>query len=259
MTDSLEGRCAVVTGSGRGIGASIAIKLAAAGCNVVVNARASASDAESVAEQARHAGADTIVVMADVSNPEDVRKLAALSIERFGHIDILVNNVGISPMMELDKTTDELWRMVIDTSLSSAFYCTREFIAGMRDRRWGRVINIGGQAGIRGTKYKTANSAAKAGIIGLTRAISNEYASFGVTCNHIGPGHMTSNHELKYYPDSTLNLEPDRYNVEASSKIPVGRVGSPEEIAAMCRFLVSEDAAYITGQTILVNGGILFT
>jgi 3-oxoacyl-[acyl-carrier protein] reductase len=254
---TLEGRTALVTGSGRNIGAAIALALAEEGANVVVNVRHSLEEGERVTALIRERGVEAELIPADVSDSSEVKRLAQSALSRFERIDILVNNVGISPMMRMDEMTDDFWDLVLRTSLSSAFYCMRELVGGMAANGWGRVVNIGGQAGIRGTRFKTANAAAKAGIIGLTRAVANEWAEHGITCNHIGPGSLEEVHELVYYEDRTRELDPTRRERLAAT-IPAGRLGTAQDIADACAFLVSDKASYITGQTLLVNGGMMF-
>jgi 3-oxoacyl-[acyl-carrier protein] reductase len=257
MFGTLEGRTALVTGSGRNIGAAIAKALSGAGANVVLNVRASIDDGQRVRDEILAAGGRCALIVADVSDSAQVERMTKEAVDEFGTIDILVNNVGVSPMTPLAKTTDEDWNFVLRTSLSSAFFCIRAVIEPMVERRWGRIINIGGQASLRGTKFKAANAAAKGGIVGLTREVSNEFAEFGVTCNHIGPGTMERAHELVYYRDETTDLDPNRKE-RLTKTIPVGRPGHPDEIAGVCLFLSSDAGAYITGQTILVNGGMMF-
>ncbi len=253
----LQGKTAVVTGSGRNIGEAIAKTLAQKGVNIVVNVRGSVADGERVTEEIRAMGVDAMLAVADVTDSAQVQKMADRVFDRFGGVDILVNNVGIAPMCRLQETTDEFWDFVLRTSLTSAFYCTRAFVGSMVEQRWGRIINIGGQSGIRGTKFKSANAAAKHGIIGFTRSVSNEFAEFGITCNHVGPGHLEKSHEVVYYENHIDDLNPT-FRKDQLAKVPVGRYGTAEEVAATAAFLISDEAAYITGQTILLNGGVLF-
>lgn len=253
----LAGKTALVTGSGRNIGAAIAMRLGAMGARVAVNVRASLDEGKQVCAELERAGVECVLLPADVSRPDEVRRLAE-QIAAFGRVDILVNNVGISPMMTIAETSDEFWQLVLQTSLSSAFYCIRAFSPGMVEAGWGRIINIGGVAGIRGTKFKTANAAAKAGLSGLTRATSNELAEFGVTCNFVGPGHLESMHDKKYYEDGSDTVDPGFYQRWAAA-IPAKRLGTADDVARGCAFLASPDADYITGQTMLINGGMFFT
>lgn len=252
----LVGRNALITGSGRNIGAAIARAFAAEGANIVVNVRASVTEGEAVVAAVRALGRKCILSVADVT---DSRQVAAMAEEaaQLGPIDILVNSVGIAPMAPLKDTTDERWDQVLKTSLFSVFYCTRQFIEPMKSRRWGRIINIGGVAGIRGSKYKSANAAAKAGVIGFTRAISNEFSEFGITCNHVAPGHMENTPKPVEW-DQQPTMDPDYYDRWIREHVPVGRRGRAEEIADMCVYLASDKGSYITGQTIPINGGMVF-
>ncbi|HLJ58463.1 MAG TPA: SDR family oxidoreductase [bacterium] len=254
---ALRGKWALVTGSGRNIGAAVADALAREGVNVVVNVRAARAEGEAVVNALTGRGVDACLVVADVSNPDQVRALGREVLERTGGIDILVNNVGIAPMHRLRETTDEQWDLILRTSLFSAFYCVRELVDAMVGRRWGRIVNVGGQAGLRGTKYKSANAAAKGGLVGFTRAVANEFAEFGITCNHVAPGLLERSHERPYYDDETGALDPE-FRRRWLDRVPAGRPGSAEEVAAVCAFLCSEAAGYVTGQTILVNGGMMF-
>lgn len=253
----LRGRNALITGSGRNIGAAIARLFAREGANVAVNVKSSIAEGEKVVGEVRATGVNAELFVADVTDSSQVRKMATSAATRFGAIDILVNCVGIAPMARLRDTTDERWEQVLKTSLYSAFYCTREFVEPMVARRWGRVINIGGVAGIRGSKYKCANAAAKAGVIGFTRAIANEFGEFGVTCNHVAPGHM-ENVPRPVEWDQQPKLDPEYYDRWVKEHVPLGRRGRAEEVAEMCVFLASEKGGYITGQSILVNGGMVF-
>lgn len=252
----LAGRTALITGSGRNIGAAIAKAFAAEGAAVVINVRTSIGEGEAVLADLQRMGAKCRLVVADVTNSAGVRRLAE-GAAGIGPVDILVNSVGIAPMSKLKDTTDERWEQVLRTSLFSVFYCTREFVEPMAAKRWGRIINIGGVAGIRGSKYKSANAAAKAGVIGFTRAISNEFSEFGVTCNHVAPGHMENTPKPVEW-DQQPHMDPDYYDRWIREHVPVGRRGRADEIADMCVHLASEKGSYITGQTIPINGGMVF-
>ena len=254
----LRGRVATVTGSGRNIGAAVAKGLAARGAAVMVNVRSSEEQGRGVVERIRKAGcgAATLVV-ADVSTESGAERLIDACLQEHGRLDILVNNVGIAPMHRIEDTTRDIWEQVLRTSLSSAFFCIRKSLPAMSAQGWGRIVNVGGQAGLRGTPFKVANAAAKAGLIGLTRAVANEVADRGITCNHVGPGLLESSHERPYYPSEADQLDPDFRNRWLRS-VPIGRRGTAEDVAAACLFLASEEASYITGQTLLVNGGMMF-
>lgn len=252
----LKGRNALITGSGRNLGAAVATAFAREGANIVVNVRSSIAEGESTVESVLRLGRKAILVVADVTDSKQVQEMAKQAAE-LGHIDILVNSVGIAPMSRLRDTTDDRWDQVLKTSLYSAFYCTRQFVDPMVGRKWGRIINIGGVAGIRGSKYKSANAAAKAGLIGFTRAIANEFGEFGITCNHVAPGHMENTPKAVEW-DQQPALDPDYFDRWIKEHVPIGRRGRAEEVAEMCNYLASDMGAYITGQSLLVNGGMVF-
>jgi len=253
----LSGRNALITGSGRNIGAAIARAFAKEGANIVVNVRSSIAEGEAVAADVRALGRKCALLVADVTDSSQVKKMAAQAVAELGPIDILVNSVGIAPMARLKDTTDERWDQVLKTSLFSVFYCSRELVEPMKERGWGRIINIGGVAGIRGSKFKSANAAAKAGVIGFTRAVSNEFSEFGITCNHVAPGHM-ENIPKPVDWDQQPHMDPDYYDRWIREHVPVGRRGRAQEIADMCVYLASDKGSYITGQTIPINGGMVF-
>lgn len=253
----LRGRNALITGSGRNLGAAIARLCAREGANVIVNVRSSIGEGEQVVKDVRAAGRKSELLVADVTDSAQVREMAGKAIALLGHIDILVNCVGIAPMARMADTTDERWEQVLKTSLYSVFYCTREFVEPMVERKWGRIINIGGVAGIRGSKYKSANAAAKAGVIGFTRATANEFGEHGITCNHVAPGHMEAIPKAVEW-DQQPKLDPDYYDRWVKEHVPLQRRGKADEVAEMTVFLASEKGSYITGQSILVNGGMVF-
>ncbi len=253
----LRGRNALITGSGRNLGAAVARLFAREGANVIVNVKSSISEGEQVVKDVRAAGRKSELLVADVTNSQQVGEMAAKAVGLFGNIDILVNCVGIAPMARLQDMTDERWEQVLRTSLYSVFYCTREFVQPMVGGKWGRIINIGGVAGIRGSKFKSANAAAKAGVIGFTRAIANEFGEHNITCNHVAPGHMEAIPKAVEW-DQQPQLDPQYYDRWVKDHVPLQRRGRADEVAEMCVFLSSEKGSYITGQTILVNGGMVF-
>ena len=253
----LKGHVALITGSGRNIGAAIAQSFAREGADVVINVRSSVAEGEETVRAVRALGRKAQLIVADVTDSGQVRSMAEQAAREFGVVDILVNSVGIAPMSKLLYTTDERWEQVMKTSLYSAFYCIREFAKPMMDKKWGRIINIGGVAGIRGSKYKSANAAAKAGVIGFTRAISNEFSAFGITCNHVAPGHM-ENVPKSVEWDQQPAMDPDYYDRWIREHVPVGRRGHAQEIADISLYLASDKGSYITGQTIPINGGMVF-
>ncbi|MGG6239106.1 3-oxoacyl-[acyl-carrier-protein] reductase [Nodosilinea sp. AN01ver1] len=244
---SLEGQVAVVTGASRGIGRAVAIALAAAGAQVVVNyARSSAAADEVVAEIAK-GGGSAVAIQADVSKADQVDALIAGTLEKFGRVDILVNNAGITRDTLLLRMKPEDWQAVIDLNLTGVFLCTRAVAKIMLKQRSGRIINIASVAGQMGNPGQANYSAAKAGVIGFTKTVAKELASRGVTANAVAPGFIET--------DMTGELN----NTEDILKfIPLGRFGQPEDIAGMVRFLAADPAAaYITGQVFNVDGGMV--
>ncbi len=242
----LGGRVAIVTGSSRGIGRAVAVRLAERGARVAVNYAANASAAEAVAREI--GGGRCIVVQADVRKEADVRRLVEETLEAFGRIDILVNNAGTIKDELLLRMSEEDWDEVMDLDLRAAFLCTKACLRPMLRQRWGRIINISSIGGIVGNAGQANYSAAKAGLIGLTKAVAKEVATRNITANVVAPGFVKT--------DATDALS------EAQKKallvqIPLGRVASPEEIAPAVAFLASEEAAYITGHVLNVDGGVV--
>jgi 3-oxoacyl-[acyl-carrier protein] reductase len=235
---SLQGKQALVTGASRGIGRAIALELAGAGASVVVGYRSSENEAEAVA---REAGGRA--VQADVSDPEAAAKL----VEDAGELDILVNNAGLTRDGLIARMPDADWRDVVDTNLSSVFYTCRAVARSMMKRRSGSIVNISSVVGLRGNPGQANYSASKAGIIGLTKALARELGGRGVRANVIAPG----------YIHSRLTDEiSDEMRTLMLQNTPLGRLGEPEDVAGAVRFLCSDAAAYITGEVLLVDGGL---
>ncbi|WP_159586688.1 SDR family NAD(P)-dependent oxidoreductase [Chelativorans xinjiangense] len=254
MDSGLSGKVALVTGSSRSIGAEIVRALARDGADVVVNVRTAGGEAEAVAEECRGAGVRATVVVADVSSDEGTKALAAGALDAFGRVDILVNNVGASPRMPFLDMAYEDWSTLFDINANSMFRMCKLIVPQMVERGWGRIINMGGHAhiNIHGTGVHV--KATKAAVVGLTRGLAGELAQHGITANVVAPHAIdTPPRHNKYYRDNDPKWDPVSRGVD---KIPVGRLGKPAEIAALIRFLCSDDAAYLTGQTYLVNGGI---
>lgn len=239
---SLTGKTAFVSGSGRNIGRAIAVHLARQGCNVVVNGSADRDAAEATAAMVEAEGPQAMVAMGDVGQPGTVTAMAAAALERFGSIDILVNNAARRPHKPFLEMTDDDWHSVVDTALSSVFYTSRAFLPGMVDKGWGRIINFAGMKAIKGYFEGAPISAAKHGIWGVTKALSTEFAPKGITVNCISPGQIRK--------DTATQDDPAR-----AAKIPTGFMGQPDDIAAMAAFLASPQARFVTGQMIAVNGG----
>lgn len=244
---------ALVTGSSRGIGKAIAMNLAQSGFKVAVNYynkgdelqnRAEALEVLAAIEAQGGAG---IILGADVSDPAEAAGLIEKTVELLGRIDVLVNNAGINKDQLLIRITDAQWHEVINTNLSSAFYCSKAAIKYMMKKRYGRIINISSVVGLAGNAGQAHYSASKAGLLGFTYSIAKEYGPRGITANAVAPGYIES--------DMTNGLPP-----EVSSKmveqIPAGRLGTPEDVAALVAFLASPAASYINGQVIRIDGGM---
>ena len=255
---SIKGKTALVTGSSRSLGKSIAISLAKSGANVVINHRDSEDEAIEVAKEIEDLGVQSLVVQAEVSKKDDVLKMSETVHEKFGGVDILVNNVGTSAMVPFLDMTDEDWHQIIGINLHSFFYCTQTFIRHMVKNQWGRIINITGHASLRGSPFAAHTVAGKGGAVGFTRSIATEFADQGITCNNVAPGHMDTPPRRPYYTQLKEEVGQEWYGGWIS-KIPMKKLGDPDEFGALCAFLASENASYITGQMFLVNGGIMYS
>lgn len=244
---SLRGQVALVTGASRGIGRAIALDLAKYGATVVVNYAASSGAADAVVETIAKAGGNAIALQADVSKADQVDALVNGIIEKFGRLDVLVNNAGITRDTLLLRMKQEDWQAVIDLNLTGVFLCTKAVSKIMLKQRSGRIISITSVAGLMGNPGQSNYSAAKAGVIGFTKSVAKEFAPRGITVNAIAPGFIET--------DMTSELG----NTEEILKfIPLNRFGKAEEIAGMARFLAADPAAaYITGQVFNVDGGMV--
>ena len=245
----LEGRVALVTGGSRGIGAAVAKRLAAEGASVVVNYAGRADAASEVVSAIEDAKGSALAVRADVSDSASCSALVQAAVARFGRIDILVNNAGITRDGLLVRMSDEDWASVIQTNLSGAFYLSRAVGKLMMKQRSGSIINMASVVGVMGNAGQVNYAAAKAGLIGMTKSIARELAGRGVRANAIAPGFIAT--------DMTDAL-PEAAREAAVATIAMGRLGTPEDIAAAVAFLASDDSAYITGQVIAVDGGMTF-
>jgi len=248
----LEGRSALITGASRGLGRAIALRFAAAGCDVAINYvaeadRDNADEAEEVAEAVRGLGRRAICVEADVTDVESTRAMVEAAIEAFGKLDILVNNAGITRDRTLKKLEKSDWDAVIAVNLTGAFNCTRAVIDHMRERRSGRIISLASVVGQTGNIGQTNYAASKAGLIGFTKSLAREVARRSITVNAIAPGFIDTE-MTRAVPAEALD--------EVVSTIPMGRVGGPEDIADAALFLASDAASYITGHVLAVNGGL---
>ncbi|MFZ3170503.1 MAG: 3-oxoacyl-[acyl-carrier-protein] reductase [Carboxydocellales bacterium] len=244
----LDDKVAIVTGSSRGIGKAIALKLAERGAKVVVNYAGSAPAAEEVVETILAIGGQAIAVQANVGDQLEAENLIKTALDTFGHVDILVNNAGITRDGLLLRMKETDWDAVMDTNLKGVYLCTKAVIKPMMKQRQGTIINITSVVGLTGNAGQANYAAAKAGIIGFTKSIAQEIGSRGITVNAIAPGFITT--------DMTANLG-EAVIKELASKIPLERLGNPEDIAGAVVFLASSDARYITGQTLNIDGGMV--
>ena len=235
---SLEGKTALVTGASRGIGQSIAIELGRAGASVLVAYRSGAEGAEQVAAQIGGRA-----VQADVSDPEDAARL----IEEAGELDVLVNNAGITRDGLIARMSDDDWRSVIDTNLAGAFYTARAAARGMMRRRAGVIVNVSSVVAVRGNPGQSNYVSAKAGLIGLTKALAKELGSRGVRVNAVAPGYIAT---------ALTDVLPEEVTSSILAGTPLGRLGEPKDVAGAIRFLCSDEAAFITGVVLSVDGGL---
>lgn len=243
---SLAGRVAIVTGGSRGIGRAVALELARRGAAIVVNYNKSPEGAEQVVNEITAAGGKAAAFQADVSNTAAAQALIKFAVDTFGDLHILVNNAGITRDMLIMLMSEEDWDSVIDTNLKSTFNCAKAAVKHMMRKRYGRIINMASISGQMGNGGQTNYSASKAGQIGFTKALAREVASRSITVNAIAPGFVDTE-ILKAMPPETLEA--------AIKMVPLGRMATPEEIGYAAAFLASDQAGYITGQVLGVDGG----
>nr|WP_238134154.1 3-oxoacyl-[acyl-carrier-protein] reductase [Calderihabitans maritimus] len=244
----LDNRVAIVTGASRGIGRATALALASAGASVVVNYFGSEEAAREVVSCIEAKGGRALALQADVANGEAVAKLVESTLDHFGRVDILVNNAGITRDNLLLRMKEDDWDKVINTNLKGVYNCTKAVLKPMMKQKEGRIINIASVVGISGNAGQANYAAAKAGIIGFTKSVAKEVASRGILVNAVAPGFIIT--------DMTDSLS-EKAKAELQEKIPLGRLGKPEDVAQVVLFLASPAAGYITGQVINVDGGML--
>ncbi len=244
----LTNKVAIVTGSARGIGREMALKLAEVGANVAVNDIPSASKAlEGVVKEVESLGRQSMVVVGDVSSSEDVTRMVEAVVAKFGRVDILINNAGITRDGLVLRMSDDDWNTVLNVDLKSVFLCTRTVLRQMLKQRWGRIVSIASIVGIYGNAGQANYAAAKAGVITFTKSVAKEVASRGITVNAIAPGYIDTK--------MTQDLD-EKQSAELKKRIPMGYVGTPRDVAEAVAFLASEEAKYITGQVLGVDGGM---
>jgi len=243
----LSDKVAIVTGSGQGIGRAIALKLAEVGATVVVNDVGDASPVEGVAEEIRKIKRESLAILADISLTSDVTRLVDTTIATYGRVDILVNNAGITRDQLVLRMSDDDWDKVLNINLKSVFLCTRAVLRHMMRQRWGRIISIASIVGLIGNAGQANYASAKAGIIGFTRTVAKEAAPRGITANAVAPGFI----------DTLMTQQlPEERRQELISHVLLGYLGSPRDVAEAVAFLASEEARYVTGQVLTVDGGI---
>jgi 3-oxoacyl-[acyl-carrier protein] reductase len=244
--ERMTNRTAFVTGASRGIGRAIALALGKAGARIVVASNEPENN-EKVAAEIREAGGEAVTVYLDLTSPDSVKEAFGTALEQFGHIDILVNNAGVTKDGLAIRMKQGDWDLVLNINLRGAFLAAQQALPGMMKERWGRIINIASVVGQSGNPGQANYVASKAGIIGLTKALAQEVASRNITVNAIAPGFIET--------DMTAKLTAEQRD-GMLAKVPLKRGGQPEDVAAAVKFLASDDAAYITGHVLAVNGGM---
>lgn len=240
-------KVALVTGASRGIGAATAIRLAEDGCAVAVNYLHDRQGAEAVVAKIKALGQRAIALQADVGEPEQARRLVQQAAEGLGGLQILVNNAGYSQHADIEGLKLEDWEKMLRVGLTAAFVCAQAAVPYMRAAGWGRIVNVASLRAMTGSDHGAHYASAKAGIVGLTKSLALELAKYKITVNAVAPG---------YTRTEMTRAALEQHGAEIAAKIPLGRPAEPEEIAAVIAFLASDDASYITGETINVNGGI---
>ena len=242
----LKGKTALVTGSGRNIGRAIILKLAEEGANVIVNARSNKEEAKSVATEARALGVEALPFIADVADRQQVTDMFTAAAEQFGGVDILVSNAAIRPRKPFTELTYDDWEWVRGVVLDGAFHVAHAAIPNMAKNEYGRIVFFTGDGAFTGTATRSHVSAAKMGVIGLARGLASEFAPKNIRVNVISPGRINTSRDMAWYPQGGMT---------DTSDIPVGRLGSVEDIAAATMFLINDDCGFMSGQTLHVNGG----
>lgn len=244
----LKNKCAIVTGASRGIGKAIAKKLASLGANIVLNYRSNEDEALKVEQELLDMGVEVFLYRCDISDSKAVEKMIKAAKEKFGAIDIMINNAGINKDSLILRMKDEDFDSVIDVNLKGVFNCLRGITPVMIRQKFGKIVNLSSVIGIIGNAGQVNYAASKAGVIGMTKSLAKEIGSRGITVNAVAPGFITT--------DMTESLT-EKVKEEAKKNIPLKRLGKPEDVANIVAFLVSEDASYITGQVINVDGGMV--
>ncbi|MDD3899264.1 MAG: 3-oxoacyl-ACP reductase FabG [Syntrophomonadaceae bacterium] len=245
--DNIKGSVCLVTGGSRGIGAAIVKAVAAEGVKVAVNYFSSENKALELVSSLQAQGMSALAVRADVRNSADVEAMFASVEAEFGNIDMLVNNAGVSMRELVTDTSDEQWQQVMDTNLKGAFLCCRRALPHMIRQRYGRIVNMASIWGITGASFESVYAASKGGLIALSKSLASELAPSGITVNAIAPGPIET--------DLLIAELDDDERASLAEDIPAGRLGTVAEVASACRYFLSDDAAYINGQVLTIDGG----
>lgn len=250
---SLKGKTALVTGASRNIGRAVALAFAAEGADLVLNTRVNGEELEAVAAECRKAGVRVVTALADIGDAAAVQGMVGRALRELGAVDVLVCNAAIRPHQAITETSLEDWHRVMAVDLHSAFYLARAVVPGMKERRRGSIIALGGQSAITGRPNTAAVTAAKSGLLGLIRALAAELGPFGIRANMVVPGFIdTERRYAEWYPEFKQTPPGDPAQLK---EIPLRRLGRPEDIADACVFLASDASSYVTGDTVRVMGG----
>lgn len=244
----LKGKTAIVTGSARGIGKAIALKLAEMGANIVINDIPSSTEAETTADEVRALGVGAAVSLGDVRNIDDVKNMVDLAVAEFGTVDILVNNAGVTRDNLMLRMSEEDWDLVMDINLKGAFNCIKTVVRPMMKQKSGSIINIASVSGVMGNAGQANYSASKAGLIGLTKTTAKEFAKKGIRANAVAPGFIES---------AMTDKLPEEVRAEYLDSIPLMKFGKTEDVANVVAFLASDMSSYVTGQIINIDGGLV--
>lgn len=244
----LKGKTAIVTGSARGIGKAIALKLAEMGANIVINDIPSSTEAETTADEVRALGVGAAVSLGDVRNIDDVKNMVDLAVAEFGTVDILVNNAGVTRDNLMLRMSEEDWDLVMDINLKGAFNCIKTVVRPMMKQKSGSIINIASVSGVMGNAGQANYSASKAGLIGLTKTTAKEFAKKGIRANAVAPGFIES---------AMTDKLPEEVRAQYLDSIPLMKFGKTEDVANVVAFLASDMSSYVTGQIINIDGGLV--